>query len=97
MQPTSGQQRVLTPGRPVRLWYEPLRVLRVDIQAFSGNTGDVHIGSENINADGKYANGQKVPKGQILTLERVDLYDVWMDAGTADDGVSMSWELDDDR
>ena len=70
------------------------QVIRVEIQALYSNAGFVAIGYKPIPYNGStysaLTSGIQLAAGQVITLENVDLSDVYMLPGTNNDGVMVT-------
>ena len=86
-----GRQIVPTPGKPVRLTDWSQRVQNVTIWAFPENTGVVYIGGSCVRARAGERRGAPLNGGtrpDAVTFVNVNLYDVWIDAVVANEGVT---------
>jgi len=82
-----GNQRVITVDKPMRLVSVSTLVDRVDVTADPNNTGDIYIGGSTVSAVSKDRRGRRLRPGDTATYENVDLFDIWIDAATANDYV----------
>lgn len=84
----SGRQLVFSAGQSVRITDQSQPVLDVDITALETNTGSIYVGNENVGATAGNESGYAPLKpGDTITFEDVDLFEIWIDAGTDEDGV----------
>ena len=84
----SGQKTVTTPGTAERLHSDLPCNGPLLVKALPGNTGDVYLG----NVDGAVSSstGLVLDAGEEIYFSMVhNLREIWLDVGTADDGVAF--------
>ena len=92
MKPYNARIIVLTPGVAVPLSEQPVNVVSVTVAAFPGNATAVYIGGPSVRARAGEQNGLPVNGGtrpDMWTWANVNLADIWIDACTANEGVSL--------
>ena len=88
----TGRKTVTAVGLPERLVgiAQPV-VGRVDITALATNTGAIYVGGRDTSGVSGSENGWKLDVvssiGDMLTLHNQQIYDVWIDATVAGEGV----------
>lgn len=87
----TGRQTVDANGTAQRLVDESLPVKWVTVQALSDNTSDIEVGDSAVVAAEATQRGVRLPLYAAQTFNGVDLYDVWIDSVTNDDGVSFTY------
>ncbi len=60
---------------------------RLDVTAPSTNTGNIYIGGRDVSGVTGLENGWKLAPGDIWTVANQQIYDVWIDATVAGEGV----------
>lgn len=63
------------------------------IQALNDNTGAVYVGSENVSSTRGYELRVTSERGDSMTFQFENPYDIWLDVSVASDGVK--WALHD--
>lgn len=75
-------------GIPERLVDIPqLIVGRLDVTAPATNIGDMYIGGRDVSGVAGLQNGWKLAPGDMWTVSNQQIYDVWIDATVAGEGV----------
>lgn len=96
MKPYNARVVILTPGKPQPLSETPRPVATVTVVALAANATAIHIGGSNVRASVGSANALPMSGGtrpDSATFANVDLSQIWIDAITANDGVSfLAWE-----
>ena len=87
-----GRKTVTTAGTPVRLTDLELPVCgRVDITALPTNDGSIYVGTQDVSGVSGNEKGWKLDVltgiGDTVTFEKQQLFDVWIDATDAGEGV----------
>ncbi len=84
----TGRKTVTAVGLPERLvdLVQPVAG-RLDITAPSTNTGDIYIGGRDVSGVAGQQNGWKLAPGDMWTVQNQQIYDVWIDATVAGEGV----------
>jgi len=93
----TGSQRIQEVGRRLPLSESKLVAVQVDIHAIPGNTSVIYVGSIAVRATAGTESGWPLKsdsnRGDVLTLEDVDLAEVWIDGRTVNDGVTFAgWQ-----
>lgn len=88
----TGRTIVTTAGVPVRLSDIAMPVVeRIDITALPTNAGKIHVGDRNVSAQVGYENGWRLGVSgedcDVVTLDKQQLYDVWIDSTVNGEGV----------
>lgn len=95
MKPINNRVIVLTPGKCVPLSEQPMPVKTVTVAALPGNTAVCYIGASGVRARVGEENALPVNGGtrpDMWTWNDVDLADIWIDAVTANEGVTyLAW------
>lgn len=95
MRPLNSRVIVFEPGTAVPLYNVSMPVKTVTVAALSGNTTAIHIGGANVRARAGEANGLPMSGGtrpDMWTWTDVDLSQIYIDAITAEEGVSfLAW------
>ena len=92
MKPYNARVIVLTSGKAVPLSEIPLPVKTVTVAALPGNTTVCYIGDASVRARAGEQNGLPINGGtrpDMWTWNDVDLSQIWLDAVTANEGVSL--------
>lgn len=84
----NGAATVPKPGTAVRLSSTSIPTKRVTIQANAANAGALYYGGSNVSA----TNGLYLFPTQSATLNTSDLSNLFIDAGTAGDGIAYLYE-----
>ncbi len=93
----TGTKTVATPGTPVQLvdaaTPAAVEAATVAIQALATNTGNVVVGDSHVVAGpgtqgAPTQRGIRLTAGTGITIDLIDITQVWVDAVTAGDGVS---------
>lgn len=84
----TGRKTVTAVGLPERLvdLSQPVAG-RLDVTAPSTNTGNIYIGGRNVSGVSGSQNGWKLAPGDMWTVSNQQIYDVWIDATVAGEGV----------
>ena len=88
---------VAAAGTAERLTESNIDVLAVSIQAETSNTGVIYVGDEEVSATdyGASLSGSDSFSASSVSLgiapSRISLKDIWLDAGTSTDGVSVTY------
>ena len=88
---THGRQIVSTPGIPVQVAYDPTVYASVTFQALFANTGYIALGGFGVRARDGEQNALLLKGGTSLEMQvfhNVRLWDLYMDATVANDGVA---------
>jgi hypothetical protein len=95
MSPLNARVIVLTPGQSVPLSDQPLVVRSVTVAAIPGNANVVYLGGSNVRARVGEQNALPINGGtrpDMWTWVDVDLSQIWIDAVTANEGVTwLAW------
>lgn len=84
----TGRKTVTAVGVPERISDLDLPLAgRVDITALSSNTGVIHVGLRDTSAVTGQENGWRLAALDVATFESQQLYDVWIDATVAGEGI----------
>lgn len=60
---------------------------RLDVTAPSTNTGDIYVGGRDVSGVSGSENGWRLSPGDMWTVQNQQIYDVWIDATVAGEGV----------
>lgn len=82
---------VATAGTPEPISATSKFCKSVTIQALASNTANVAIGGEST-VDLSAETGVVLTPGNSLTMNAVDLKDIWVDVGVNTEGVSVTYE-----
>lgn len=96
-----GRKTVTTAGTPVRISDIELPISgRVDITALATNGGSIYVGTQDVSGVSGSEKGWKLDVlnsiGDILTLRNQQLFDVWIDATVAGEGVHWAAVVEND-
>lgn len=87
--PVEGQKNVTVAGTPERLNATTIKCNAIVITARPGNTGKVAIGVDNsVRAAAGGEKGIILAPGQSVTMNTVDVMEVWADVTVGGEGVS---------
>lgn len=95
---TSYKRTVTTAGTAVRLATSSLKVQKAAIKALSTNSGLIYIGKTHNADDVSSSDGFELSAKEALSLDPydvrgqdtvIDLYDIWIDAATNGEGVTV--------
>jgi len=98
MKITSYKRTVTTAGTAVRLATSTFKVQKVAIKALASNSGVVYVGKTHNADDVSSADGFELSAKESVSLDPfdvngqdtvIDLYDIWVDAATSGEGVSV--------
>ncbi len=84
----TGRKTVTAVGLPERLVdiVQPIAG-RLDVAAPSTNTGNVYIGGRDVSGVAGLENGWRLTPGDMWSVSSQQIYDVWVDATVAGEGV----------
>lgn len=84
----TGRKTVTATGIPERLVdIEQPVAGRLDVTAPATNTGNIYIGGRDVSGVSGSENGWKLAPGDLWTVRSQQIYDVWIDATVATEGV----------
>lgn len=88
----TGRKTVTAVGLPERLLDQPQgHAARLDVTALGTNTGAIYVGGRDVSGVSGSENGWRLDTvssvGDMLTLTNQQIYDVWIDATVAGEGV----------
>lgn len=84
----TGRKIVATVGTPERLIDQAVGIAgRLDVTAPATNTGNIYIGGRDVSGVSGSENGWKLAPGDMWSVANQQIYDVWIDATVATEGV----------
>lgn len=86
--PVPFRRLVAAVGTRVSIWDHDFIVRRVDIQAMRANTGFIYIGDDSVCAESGHENGNFLEAKGVITLEGVNLRELFIDSTVANEGVT---------
>jgi hypothetical protein len=86
-----GRKTVTTPGTAVPLSATSVPARQVVITAFDGNAGVIVVGGSTVVATGATRRGTPLWERDSMTIDVIDLNQVYIDATTATEGVSFTY------
>jgi hypothetical protein len=86
-----GRKTVTTPGTEVQLSSTSVPARQVVITALEGNTGAVVVGAATVVASAGSRRGTPLWERDSMTIDVIDLNQVYIDAEVATEGVSFTY------